>query len=409
MKLQKTWRWFGTKDDITLDEVKQTNVTGVVTAFHELPTGEVWPLEKFRERKALIKKAGLQWTVVESIPVHEDIKRRTGNYKIWIDHNKQSIENMGRCGIPVLCYNFMPILDWTRTDLDFETTSGYTALRFDETDMAVFDLFILKRPDAENEYTDQKIREAETLFNIMYERRKKKLTDTILAGLPGSEEGYTLNEFQSILDTYKDIRAEDLRNNLDDFLHEIVPVAEKAGVRLAIHPDDPPFPLFGLPRVVSTEDDARKLTEVVDTPFNGLTFCTGSYGVRADNDLPGMVERLGHRINFLHLRNVQRENGRTFHEAQHIRGSVNMERVIYNIIMEQEHRKQEKRSDIEIPFRPDHGHNILSGRLKNTKPGYSYIGRLRGLAVLRGVEMGIRAALAFEKEKETMPYSDPDE
>lgn len=398
MKFEKTWRWFGPGDNISLEAIRQAGVTGIVTALHHLPTGAVWTRDEFKKTKDLIDKAGLQWSVVESIPVHEDIKRKTGNYKTYIENFKESIRNMGECGIPVLCYNFMPVLDWTRTDLDHQFPVGYTTLRFDEAAVAAFDLNILKRPNAESEYTDEVIRETEKHYKNLNEEGIAKLTSNILAGLPGSEEGYTLKEFQAILDTYRDISADDLRNNLHDFLREVVPVAEEAGVRMAIHPDDPPFSLFGLPRVVSTEADARALVKSVDSPANGLTFCTGSYGVLAENDLPGMVQRLGDRIHFLHLRNVTREKGRSFHEALHIKGDIDMARIIYELIKEQEHRKNRGRTDVRIPFRPDHGQNILNDMKIESKPGYSFLGRLRGLAIIRGVEMGIRATLSIQEE-----------
>ncbi len=396
-KFEKTWRWFGLDDTITLEAIRQLDVTGIVTALHHLPTGAVWSLEAFEERKAMIEDTGLKWSVVESIPVHEDIKRRTGDYKTYIEHFKESVRNMGKAGIPVLCYNFMPVLDWTRTDLDHEMSMGYTCLRFDETALAAFDLFVLRRNGAGDDYSEQLLIGAEAYFKSLSSDDIHHLTKNILAGLPGSEEGYTPEEFQAILDTYAGIGDSELRENLYAFIREVAPVAEEAGVKMAIHPDDPPFPLFGLPRVVSTEADAKALTDVYDSPFNGLTFCTGSYGVLADNDLPGMVERLGHRFNFLHLRNIQREKGRTFHEALHLKGDVDMEKVIYMLIMEQERRHTEGRNDLRIPFRPDHGQNILRSLHLNSAPGYSYLGRLRGLAVLRGVEMGIRKVLEIQR------------
>ncbi len=396
-KFEKTWRWFGLDDTITLEAIRQLDVTGIVTALHHLPTGAVWSLEAFEERKAMIEDAGLKWSVVESIPVHEDIKRRTGDYKTYIEHFKESVRNMGKAGIPVLCYNFMPVLDWTRTDLDHEMSMGYTCLRFDETALAAFDLFVLRRNGAGDDYSEQLLIGAEAYFKSLSSDDIHHLTKNILAGLPGSEEGYTPEEFQAILDTYAGIGDSELRENLYAFIREVAPVAEEAGVKMAIHPDDPPFPLFGLPRVVSTEADAKALTDVYDSPYNGLTFCTGSYGVLADNDLPGMVERLGHRFNFLHLRNIQREKGRTFHEALHLKGDVDMEKVIYMLIMEQERRHTEGRNDLRIPFRPDHGQNILRSLHLNSAPGYSYLGRLRGLAVLRGVEMGIRKVLEIQR------------
>ncbi|MBP3193876.1 mannonate dehydratase [Natronogracilivirga saccharolytica] len=397
MKFEKTWRWFGPNDSITLDAIRQADVSGIVTALHHLPTGAVWTIEEIKKTKDLIQRSGLHWSVVESIPVHEDIKRRTGKYKTYIDNFKASIRNMGECGIPVLCYNFMPVLDWTRTDMEHQYPAGYTTLRFDEAALAAFDLFILKRSNAESDYTDVIIQDAESYFKKLDKKGIAKLTSNILAGLPGSEAGYTLKEFQAILETYLNISSDDLRSNLRDFLNEVVPVAEEAGVRMAIHPDDPPFSLFGLPRVVSTEADAKALVENVNSPSNGLTFCTGSYGVLPENDLAGMVQRLGHRFHFLHLRNVTREKGRSFHEALHIKGDIQMEHIIYELIMEQQRRKSAGRTDIRIPFRPDHGQNIMNDMKIDSPPGYSYLGRLRGLAVIRGVEMGIRTAISLHK------------
>ena len=397
MQLEQTWRWFGPGDPVTLSEIKQTGATGIVTALHHIPNGEIWSVDEIMARKQIIEEAGLRWSVVESIPVHEDIKRRTGKYKTYIDNFKASIRNMGECGIPVLCYNFMPVLDWTRTDMEHQYPAGYTTLRFDEAALAAFDLFILKRSNAESDYTDVIIQDAESYFKKLDKKGIAKLTSNILAGLPGSEAGYTLKEFQAILETYLNISSDDLRSNLRDFLTEVVPVAEEAGVRMAIHPDDPPFSLFGLPRVVSTEADAKALVENVNSPSNGLTFCTGSYGVLPENDLAGMVQRLGHRFHFLHLRNVTREKGRSFHEALHIKGDIQMEHIIYELIMEQQRRKSAGRTDIRIPFRPDHGQNIMNDMKIDSPPGYSYLGRLRGLAVIRGVEMGIRTAISLHK------------
>lgn len=396
VKLEQTWRWYGPYDTISLTDIRQTGATGIVTALHHLPIGAVWSTEEIQKRKNEIEKAGLKWSVVESVPVHEDIKRRLPGSSTYIENYKQSIRNLGRCGIQTICYNFMPVLDWTRTDLEYEVPDGSTALRFEESVLAVFDLFILKRPGAEDDYETGIIEQAKTIAGALNNKQKKSLTTTILAGLPGSEEGYTFTEFQKMLDSYDGISAGDLRDHLCQFLREIVPVAEEAGVRLAIHPDDPPFPLFGLPRVVSTETDAKTVIEAVNSPSNGITLCTGSYGARPDNDLPGMAERLGHRINFIHLRNVTIENGRTFHEADHLDGNVDMAGVMKALVREQEKRVHNERPDVTIPMRPDHGHKMLYDREKDSFPGYSLIGRMRGLAELRGLETGIRAALQID-------------
>jgi mannonate dehydratase len=392
-KLEQTWRWFGTYDTIHLNDIRQTGATGIVTALHHLPIGSIWPVGEIMKRKNEIEQSGLTWLVVESIPVHEDIKRQIGKFQSYIENYKQSIRNLGQCGIHTVCYNFMPVLDWTRTDLDYVTPDGSTALRFEETALAAFDVFILKRKGAENDYTGEIINKAKTFIDNLESSKKEILIKTILAGLPGSEEGYTFSEFEEMLKSYDGITSHDLKKNLSYFIREITPVAVEAGVRLAIHPDDPPFPLFGLPRVVSTEEDAKAVIEACDAPNNGLTLCTGSYGARPDNDLPGMAKRLGNRINFIHLRNVLIENGRTFHESDHLDGSVDMAGVIKALILEQQQRISAGRSDINIPMRPDHGHKMLYDLKKDTFPGYSLIGRMRGLAELRGLEMGIRKSL----------------
>ena len=396
MNFEQTWRWFGPYDTTSLEEIKQTGATGIVSALHQIPIGTVWPVDKINAHKNKIENAGFRWSVVESVPIHEDIKRQTENYSRYIENYKQTIRNLSECGIHTICYNFMPVVDWTRTDLQHSMPDGSTGLRFNETAFAAFDLFILKRKRAEEEYDSDIIKSAKNYAENLDQKQVKQLTETILAGLPGSEEGYSFEEFREILKTYDGITEKDLQSNLIHFLKEIIPVAEEAGVRMAIHPDDPPFPLFGLPRVVSTPEYAKAIIEAVDSPYNGLTFCTGSYGARADNDLPRMVESLGYRINFIHFRSVKRESGRSFHEANHLEGDGNLVQVMKALIKEQSRRKEEGRTDLNIPMRPDHGHQMLDDLKKETFPGYSCIGRMRGLAELRGVEMGIRAGIRIE-------------
>ncbi|MDX1639995.1 MAG: mannonate dehydratase, partial [Balneolaceae bacterium] len=369
--------------------------TGIVTALHHLPTGAEWSVDEIMKRKNEIESEGLTWSVVESIQVHEDIKKQTGRYEQWIENYKQSIRNLAECGIDTVCYNFMPLTDWTRTNIDYELPDGSTALRFDQTAFAAFDLFILRRDDAEQEYSDSVKEKAESYLHGLTNEQQKELTDTILLGMPGDEK-MTVETFREHLAEYDEISDQQLRQHLHDFLEAIIPVAEKHGVRMAIHPDDPPFPLFGLPRIVSTEDDARELTEAVESPYHGLTFCTGSYGARVDNDLPGMAERLGPKINFIHLRSVQREQDGSFYEANHLEGNAGMFDVMLALVHEQQRREQKGRSDVDIPMRPDHGHRMLDDLQKESYPGYSGLGRLRGLAELRGLEMGIRNMLDRE-------------
>jgi len=399
MRLEQTWRWYGPNDNVSLADIKQAGATGIVSALHDVPTGEVWTLDAIKQRQAEVAAAGLVWSVVESVPVHETIKQGANGRDRYIANYQQTIRHLGACGIRKLAYNFMPVIDWTRTELDRVWHDGSKALAFDYTDFVAFEIHILKRPGAEAHFGPAQAALAAARFASMAAARVEALTQTVIAGMPGRMvEAYTLAEFQLALDAYKDIDHAGLRANLSYFLTKVVPVAEEAGVVLAIHPDDPPLPLLGLPRVVSTEDDVKHVLSAVDSRHNGLTFCVGSYGSSPDNDVEGMAERYAERVHFVHLRNVtkQGDGRRSFVESDHLDGDVDMYRVMSIMCRERARRAAAGWADPELPFRPDHGHQMLDDltAAKKTNPGYTAIGRLRGLAELRGLMEGIVRASA---------------
>ena len=383
--LEQTWRWYGPNDPVSIWDVRMAGATGVVSALHHIPIGEIWSIEDIKKRKSEIESAGLTWSVVESVPIHEDIKKREGAYKQYIENYKQTLINLSICGIDTVCYNFMPILDWTRTDLAFPMEDGSTALKYDIAEFAAFEMFLLERKGAEESYTQEIQDKARSLFKSWDDHKKEQLVHNIIAGLPGTDVHFDMPMLKELLATYETISAEDLKHNLHEFLRDIIPTAEECGIYMTIHPDDPPFPIMGLPRVVSTEQDAVDLLAAYDSVHNGLCFCTGSYGARPDNDLVGMIERLGHRFNFIHLRSTKRDAQGNFYEADHLDGDVDMVGVMKALMNEKKKRLETGRKDFRLPMRPDHGHQMLDDLHKKTNPGYSGIGRLRGLAELRGL------------------------